>query len=225
MRLTRQRLSVISGLLAVGIYLALAVASRALYPGPFGPIGNWLSDLGDNDLNPAGAIFYRLGGILSGLGLAGYFLALDGRSWGERRAVHVLCVLVRVFGTIASASFILTGVYSEDRMPMHSWFSIANYATFGTAIALTGVARLCGAALPDWLAAICFAAWVTDIVSAAFGDTRWLEWVVVAFLIACVTGSCLSSASAPICSDPAARVPDCYQQDQEVVSVRRGAKR
>ena len=57
-------------------------------------------------------------------------------------------------------------------------------AAFGSAIALTGLAGLFGAALPKSLAVLCFAAWGFDVVSAFNGRTRWLEWVVVAFLIA-----------------------------------------
>ena len=175
-----------AGLAAVTLYLVAAVAARLFYPMSFGPLANWLSDLGNNGLNPAGALFYRLGGILGGTGLLVFFLSLDGRGWGERRAVRVLSVLVRVFGAMASVCFIMTGVFSEDMMPMHSWFSIANFAAFGTAIALTGIACLCGAALPRWFAVLCFAAWGFDVASAILGQARWLEWVVVAFLIAYV---------------------------------------
>ncbi len=171
------------GFLAVAIYIAMAIAAWTYYPAAFNPLGNWLSDLGNNDLNPDGALLYRLGGVLGGLGLAGFFLSLDGRAWGERRAARVLSALVRVFGTLAAACFIMTGVFSEDMMPLHSWFSIANYAAFGTAIALTGLAGLFGAAIPKSLAVFCFVAWGVDIASAYFGQTRWLEWVVVGFLV------------------------------------------
>jgi hypothetical protein len=176
-----------AGLAAVALYLVAAVAARLFYPTTFGPLANWLSDLGNNDLNPAGALFYRLGGILGGSGLLVFFLTLDGRGWGERRAARVLSILVRVFGAMASVAFIMTGVFSEDMMPMHSWFSIANFAAFGTAIALTGIACLCVAALPRWFAVLCFAAWGFDIASAILVETRWLEWVVVAFLLGYVT--------------------------------------
>ena len=175
-----------AGFLAVSLYLVAALIARLVYPTPFGPLDNWLSDLGNHDLNPAGALFYRLGGMLGGSLLLAFFLTLDGRSWGEQRAVRTLSILVRIFGAMASASFIMTGVFSEDMMPMHSWFSMANFAAFGTAIALSGIAQLCGAALPKSIAVLCFAAWGFDIASAILGQTRWLEWVVVAFLIAYV---------------------------------------
>lgn len=178
-----------SGLLAVGIYLVMAVASWALFPMAFGPRGNWLSDLGNKVLNPDGALLYRLGGILGGLGLAVFFLTFDDRGWGARKAVRALALLVRVFGTAASAAFIMTGVYSEDMMPMHSWFSIVNFAAFGTAIAFTAVAKWFGAPLPWSFAALCLGAWAMDIVSWVFNETRWLEWTVVAFLVAYVAWS------------------------------------
>jgi hypothetical membrane protein len=188
----RPRLCSVSGLLAVGIYLAAAAAARPFFPAAFTPWGNWLSDLGNVELNPAGALFYRLGGILGGSGLVVFFLALDGRRWGGRRVVRVLSLLVRLFGTIASVSFILTGVFPEDMMPMHSWFSIATYAAFGTATALTGIAVLLGAALPRPVAVLCVAAWGFDIASAVLGQTRWLEWVVVGFLVAFVLALALA---------------------------------
>jgi hypothetical protein len=196
MKHARSRLVPVFGLLAVCLYLLAAIAARAFYPASFGPLENWLSDLGNNDLNPAGALFYRLGGILGGTGLLAFFLTLDGHGWGGRRIVRVLSILVRIFGAIASASFIMTGVFSEDMMPMHSWFSIANFAAFGTAIALTGLAKLFGAALPRWFAVLCFAAWGFDVASAILGQVRWLEWVVVAFLIAYVASHSLHQPGA-----------------------------
>jgi hypothetical protein len=196
MRTTRRPLCSVFGLGAVTSYVAAALVAWACYPGSFGPLGNWLSDLGNSRLNPTGALFYRLGGILGGSGLAGFFLTLVGRSWGERRAVRVFSILVRLFGTLASVSFVMTGVFSEDMMPMHSWFSIANFAAFGTAIAFTGLASVLGAALPKSLAVLCFAAWGFDVVSAVFGQTRWVEWVVVAFLIAYVVAGSVAGLRA-----------------------------
>jgi hypothetical protein len=58
-----------------------------------------------------------------------------------------------------------------------------NSISFGTAIALTGIAVLFSRVLPRWFVAFCFVAWAFDIVSGIFGQTMWFEWVVVAFLI------------------------------------------
>jgi hypothetical protein len=66
---------------------------------------------------------------------------------------------------------------------MHSWFSITLYIAFGTAVVSTGFAVLFSTVLPRWFVIFCFLAWGIDIVSGIFGQTKWLEWVVVAFLI------------------------------------------
>jgi len=184
----RSRLSVnpISGISGLVLYLTLSIVSFFFYPSSLSPMSNWLSDLGNNLLNPEGAIFYRLGGILSGAALIPFFLTLGYWTKGQGKDIHILFFLVRVFGLIASLSFIMTGVFSEDMMPMHSWFSIILYIAFGTAIACTGFAVLFSSILPRWLSAFCFLAWGFDIVSGIFGQTKWLEWVVVAFLIAYV---------------------------------------
>jgi hypothetical protein len=110
-------------------------------------------------------------------------LTLAYETKGQRKNIRILFFLVRVFGWIASLSFMMTGVFSEDMMPMHSWFSITLYIAFGTAIAFTGFAVLFGRTLPRWFVAFCFLAWALDIVSGIFGQTMWLEWVVVTFLL------------------------------------------
>jgi len=186
MRSIKPLIGPISGIMGLILYLSLSVVAFSSYPSSFDPMGNWLSDLGNNLLNPGGAIFYRLAGILSGTALLAFFLTLAYWTKGQRKGIRVLFLLVRVFGLIASLSFIMTGVFSEDMMPMHSWFSITLYISFGTVIALTGITVSFSKILPRWFAAFCFLAWAFDIVSGIFGQTMWLEWVVVAFLLVCV---------------------------------------
>jgi hypothetical protein len=183
MRSSKLLISPISGITGLALYLVLSSVAFSSYPSSFDPMSNWLSDLGNNLLNPGGAIFYRLAGILSGTALLVFFLTLTYGTKGQGKNMRVLFFLVRVFGLIASLSFIMTGVFSEDMMPMHSWFSITLYIAFGTAIAFTGFAVLFSRVLPHWFVAFCFLAWTFDIVSGIFGQTMWLEWVVVAFLL------------------------------------------
>jgi hypothetical membrane protein len=183
MRSNKLLINPISGLAGLALYLVLSVVAFSSYPSSFDPMNNWLSDLGNNLLNPGDAIFYRLAGILSGTAFLVFFLTLAYGTKGQGKNIRVLFLLVRVFGLIASLSFIMTGVFSEDMMPMHSWFSITLYIAFGTAIAFTGFAFLFSRVLPRWFVAFCFLAWAFDIVSGIFGQTMWLEWVVVAFLL------------------------------------------
>jgi hypothetical protein len=179
----RPLINSISGITGLALYLVLSAVAFSFYPSSFDPMNNWLSDLGNNLLNPGGAIFYRLAGILSGTALLVFFLTLAYWTKGQRKGIRVLFLLVRVLGLIASLSFIMTGIFSEDMMPMHSWFSITLYISFGTAIALTGITVSFSKILPRWFVAFCFLVWAVDIVSGIFGQTMWLEWVVVAFLL------------------------------------------
>ena len=53
-----------AGIAAVVVYLIFALVAFLKYPGAYGPLTNWLSDLGNPLDNPSGAIFYRLGCVL-----------------------------------------------------------------------------------------------------------------------------------------------------------------
>jgi len=62
-----QSISFIAGILAVLCYLVFAILAFIRYPLPYSPIRNWLSDLGNVDLNPHGAIYYNIGIISTAL--------------------------------------------------------------------------------------------------------------------------------------------------------------
>ncbi len=202
-----------AGQLGVFFYLCLAIVARVMFPSTFNPVDNWLSDLGHRILNPDGSIFYRLAGILSGLMLLIFFGTIGIRARGHRKSIRVSFMLVSIFGGIASICFVMTGIFSEDMMPMHSWFSMANFISFGTAIGLTGLIALLGGGLPRWIAVLCLTAWFFDLVSGVFGQTRWLEWVVVAFLIAYVT----AMAMIPISYQPPKEIIEKQTFDQEAL--------
>src|SRR6202795_5011061 len=61
----------------VAVYLLFAVLAYSRYPATFSPMNNnWLSDLGNRNLNPDGADFYVWGCTLAGIFLAGFFASL-----------------------------------------------------------------------------------------------------------------------------------------------------
>jgi hypothetical membrane protein len=73
MRNIKFSISSISGMTGLALYLVFSAVAFSFYPSSFDPMNNWLSDLGNNLLNPGGAIFYRLTGILSGTALLVFF--------------------------------------------------------------------------------------------------------------------------------------------------------
>jgi hypothetical membrane protein len=56
-----------AGVVAIALYVILAVASYALYPAAFNPRDNWLSDLGNAALNPSGSLLYRADAVVVGI--------------------------------------------------------------------------------------------------------------------------------------------------------------
>ena len=75
-----------AGLLVLVGYISFALVAYIFYPGPFAPNRSWLSDLGNAEVNPQGAIFYNLGIILTGLLLLGFFLGFA--QWLRRRTTR-----------------------------------------------------------------------------------------------------------------------------------------
>src|SRR5512143_1008113 len=59
-----------SAILGAVTYVTFTFLACELHPLPVSPFENWLSDLGDPIVNPAGAIFYNIGVMLSALFLA-----------------------------------------------------------------------------------------------------------------------------------------------------------
>ncbi|HEY3374584.1 MAG TPA: hypothetical protein VGK02_05940 [Candidatus Aquicultor sp.] len=173
----------LSGALAIIFYLGLAVISYSFYPLSFGPKGNWLSDLGNNNLNPDGAIYYRLSGILGGLILMLFFIGLKDWYKGQKGKQKLFMSIAQIFGVSTSFAFIMTGYFSEDKLAPHSFWSITNYIFFGTAVFFVGFALLYEKEISKLFSGFCFMVAIVDIVSGFFGNTYWLEWLVVSMLL------------------------------------------
>ena len=176
-------MSSLSGVLVLILYLGLAIVSYSFYPSFFGPGTNWLSDLGNRNLNPVGSVYYRLAGILGGLVLMVFFIGL--RDWyrGKRSKPRIFMSIAQLFGVLTSFAFIMTGYFSEDNLVPHSFWSIANYILFGTAVFFVGFALLYYKNVSKSFSVFCFLLAVVDIVSGFYGKTFWLEWLVVLMLL------------------------------------------
>jgi hypothetical membrane protein len=69
-------LSSLSGAAVIVLYCVFTFSSWALYPTPYNPATNWLSDLGNSTYNPTGAILYNLGCIFTGIALFPFFIGM-----------------------------------------------------------------------------------------------------------------------------------------------------
>ena len=98
-----------AGIAAVVVYLIFALVAFLKYPGAYGPLTNWLSDLGNPLDNPSGAIFYRLGCVLSGAALILFYLKLGIWNPGSKKT-RVILNVAQCMGVFSAVCLIITGI-------------------------------------------------------------------------------------------------------------------
>ncbi|MFX1258581.1 MAG: hypothetical protein ACFFAN_12020 [Promethearchaeota archaeon] len=120
--LNKWPISCIAGVLVIAFYCIFTFISIALFPLPFSPINNWLSDLGNSSYSPNGAIFYNLGCILTGCALFPFFIGLY--KWYKEELWHkILIICAQVVGCFSAFALIMIGVFSEDFVQQHIFWS------------------------------------------------------------------------------------------------------
>jgi len=113
-----------AGVVVIILYCMFTFISWALYPTPYSPVDNWLSDLGNSTYNPSGAILYNVGCILTGIALFPFFGGLY-KWYTDERGRKVMLMTTQAIGLFAAFSLIMIGVYSEDYGELHSlWSSV-----------------------------------------------------------------------------------------------------
>jgi hypothetical membrane protein len=111
-------ISSILGLTAFIIFTIFILTSVALYPTHYNPLYDWLSNLGNINLNPIGAFFFNWGCIISGIILIPFFVGLY--VWKPQKTLNKLfLILGMVIGIFASISLIMVGIYPETQIIHH----------------------------------------------------------------------------------------------------------
>jgi hypothetical membrane protein len=169
---------------ANAVYLSLAIAAYSRYPADFSPWNNnWLSDLGNRDLNPSGAVFYRLGCSLGGTLMIALFVSLaPWRRSGTRRQRRLVW-WAQFFGAAAGVALVMTAVYPEDMFDTHQTWSRILFSAFAGLLFVSVFAfRRAG----ERNAPITSTAAVGYLIIAAwlvFPAAHWIEWIAVADLL------------------------------------------
>jgi hypothetical membrane protein len=176
-------LSFVSGLFAIVCYLACALLAYAHYPLPYSPLKNWLSDLGNPDLNPSGALFYNIGIIATAVVLPPFFLGLSRWKMEHNRAQRIMLFLTQGFGILGALAMLMSGLYPINSPALHGFFSICLYILLGTAFAFSVAALRYHPACPRWLLIVCAFTALVDMLSGVFHTVTVLEWVTVALLL------------------------------------------
>jgi len=176
-----------AGIAAVVIYLIFALVAFLKYPGAYGPLTNWLSDLGNPLANPSGAIFYRLGCMLSGAALILFYLKLSIWNPGSKKT-RVLLTIAQYTGAFSAVCLIITGIFPlGTSTEIHSLWSMMLYISLGFFLTFSATALMGN---PAFKKGFGYYAFLTAAVNFVFGailhEIFWAEWTSVSMFVAYV---------------------------------------
>ncbi|MHA1963907.1 MAG: DUF998 domain-containing protein [Candidatus Thorarchaeota archaeon] len=138
----------LSAIVGSAVYCILTYVSITIFPGPFGPLDNYLSQLGNSSLNPEGAIFYNLAVIITGMCLIPFYGGLY-HSYrnpnGNKRLMSVV-----LFGMINALSIMMSGVFSEDFYAQHFFWSLMIFVTWIPVLFITNVVLMKQGGIVKW---------------------------------------------------------------------------
>lgn len=175
-------LSFVTGLCAVMCYLAFTLLAYAYYPLPYSPLENWLSDLGNPDLNPSGAHFYNTGIVATAAVLPLFFLGLSRWRMATNRTQRLMLFLTQGFGLLGALAMLLSGLYPINLLALHGFFSMCLFILLGTAFAFSVAALRYHATCPRWLLLVGVFTALVDIFYGVLHTVYVLEWVTTALL-------------------------------------------
>ena len=132
-------ISSIVALIAIVFFCAAVALAIVSFPPGFTPLENWMSDLGNPVLNPAGATYFNGACMITGLLLVIFYPGL--RMWRETGAVQApvmnVALAAGIFSGIALAG---VGLFPETFKPHHFIVSVLFFLSSTLAILLTTVA-------------------------------------------------------------------------------------
>lgn len=168
----------------VAVYLLFAVLAYSRYPADFSPVNNnWLSDLGNRNLNPDGADFYVWGCILAGIFLGGFFVSLFTWRGCGSKIQNWLLLAVQVAGLVAAVSLVMSAVYTEDQFAAHQFWSRFISGGFAVAMFMAPFAFRRPSRSSALLIAVAATGYASIVASFIFDGAHWLEWPSIALIL------------------------------------------
>jgi len=178
LRIAHRPILCLAAILVIVFYCAFTLASIALFPTPFSPVVNYLSDLGNSTFSPKGAWFYNAGCILTGLALFPFYAGFYEWYTPERRR-KLLIATTQVVGFLSALSLIMIGVFSEDSMAQHLFWSELFFIFNLLVLILANISLL---TRPKFIRPIGYyglAVAVVNLLFVVLTSTPLLEWFTV----------------------------------------------
>ena len=180
MNFTKWPLSAIGGVLVTVIFCVFTLISIALYSTPFSPFDNWLSDLGNPVLNPAGSVFFNAGCILTALAMIVLMAGLG--KWDVTGRKKTVLAAGQACGVLSALALMMIGIFTEGT-PLHGTMSITFFSLLFLFLVLTNIAIFNDPRYFRWIGYYALLAIAIDLVFmytyfAYAHNTIW-EWLAV----------------------------------------------
>jgi len=183
----RYPFSFIAGIILSLGYLVFTFLSYVFYPLPYSPTTNWLSDLGNPNLNPQGAIFYNLGIILTSLFLIVFFLGLSVWKIEGNKVQIIMLRLTQAFGIVGAFCMMMSGIFPINLYTIHSFWSTSLYILLSTGFVFSAAMLRYHQGFPRWLLILAVSTAVMVILTSFFPIAYVLEWITVILFLLYVT--------------------------------------
>lgn len=182
----RYQFSFIYGILASAGYIVFTFLAYARYPSPYSPLTNWLSDLGNPNLNPKGAIIYNFGIISTAGLLIVFFLGLSVWKIEGNRVQVIMLRLTQAFGILGALCMILSAIFPINLFTIHSFWSSSLYIMLSTAFIFSVAMLRYHQKVPRWLLILGVSIAPMVILTSLFPNVYLLEWITVFLLLSYV---------------------------------------
>ncbi|HEX8917847.1 MAG TPA: DUF998 domain-containing protein [Chloroflexota bacterium] len=135
--LSRPTLPLILGLGMAIAYTFFGVLAYVHYPHVYSPLHNTLSQLGNSNLNPHGAVFYLIGCAVGGALVMAFFASLGHWKRTGTPLQNRLLLLMQALGAVGGFGLLMNAVFPENQLPAHHFWAGVVFNSLGAAMLLS----------------------------------------------------------------------------------------
>ncbi|MGA9140420.1 MAG: DUF998 domain-containing protein, partial [Methanocella sp.] len=158
------------------------IVAALQYPTQFNPVNNWISDMGNYDKNPAGAIIFNACAFVAGLLLVPFFAGLASWYYVQRKDKYYY-VAAELFGFVGALGLVMIGIFQQGTS-LHSLWAMVCFGSLVIVFIVAGRALLRN---PEFNRLIGYYGYVAALIGLIFfvlfvgmTDTPiFMEWLTV----------------------------------------------
>ena len=194
----RWQTSSFSAVAASIIYVVFTLLAYLHYADAFSPMSNWLSDLGNPQVNQSGALLYNTGCILASVGLLVFFLGL-GRWITADGRVRTLVRIAQISGVASSIALIITALFPlGPQTAVHSLAGKIHVIFLGFFLTFSATVFLKRRSSVKWPAYLGFLSAIVNFIYGAFLYSTFVaEWAAIGMFIVYVLVAALAFRELP----------------------------